>query len=208
MTSEAANMQSNQLDRSCGMPSLRVRLALPDILRSRNGIAAIEFAIVMPVFLFLFIGIVDLGMMLVEDYRLDQAVAAGSEYAAISASSVNSTSGAALASTIATTVENANGSAWANDTVVVNDGPSETITSGTATTGGTASNANNCYCPTGSPPNWTWGSAMTCGASCTGGGTAGKFVTITATANYTPILLSYHLVNIATLRQSAVVETQ
>jgi hypothetical protein len=49
---------------------------------------------------------------------------------------------------------------------------------------------------------------MTCGASCSGSGTAGKFVTITATAAYTPLLNLYTFINNGTLRQSAVVETQ
>jgi Flp pilus assembly protein TadG len=186
----------------------QLRFALAELWRSRSAIAAIEFAFLMPVFLILFVGIVDMGMMLVQDYRLDQAVAAGEEYAAINAASVNSTSGATLASSIATTVESANGNAWANDTVVVNNGPSVTVTSGSATAAGTASNADSCYCPTGSPPNWTWGSAMTCGASCSGSGTAGKFVTITATASYTPLLNLYNFIHNGTLRQSALVETQ
>ena len=49
---------------------------------------------------------------------------------------------------------------------------------------------------------------MTCGASCSGSATAGKFVTITATATYTPFLTLYHFIGNGTLRQSAVVETQ
>jgi Flp pilus assembly protein TadG len=182
--------------------------ALAAMWRSCSAIAAIEFAFLMPVFLVMFVGIVDLGMMLVQDYRLDQAVAAGAEYAAINASSVNSTSGGTLASNIATAVASANGSAWANDTVVVNNGPAVTVTAGTAAASGTASNADSCYCPTGSPPNWTWGSSATCGANCAGTGKAGKFVTITATSSYTPLLALYHFINSGTLRQSAVVETQ
>jgi Flp pilus assembly protein TadG len=185
-----------------------MRRMFVDIWRSHSALAAIEFAIIMPVFLMLLVGVVDLGMMLFEDYKLDQAVAAGSEYASVNPSSVNSTGGAALASSIATTVESANGSGWANDVVTVNNGPTVTVTSGSAATSGTASNADSCYCPTGSPPNWTWGSAMTCGASCSGSGTAGKFVTITATASYTPLLSIYNFISSGTLRQSAVIETQ
>jgi Flp pilus assembly protein TadG len=185
-----------------------LRARLVSLCRTQDAIAAIEFAFVMPVFLILLIGVVDFGMALVDDYRLDQAVAAGAEYAAVNAGDVNSTSGATLASDIATAVEDANGTASANDVVVVNDGPTETITSGTGTASGTASNANNCYCPTGSPPNWTWGSSATCGSSCTGGGLAGKFVTITATAAYTPLIGFYNLIGTSTLQQSAVVETQ
>jgi len=184
------------------------RRGLRALWRSKGAIAAVEFAIIMPVFLTLFMGVVDLGMMLLQEYKLDQAVAAGAEYAAVNPSSVNSTSGASLASSIATAVESANGSAWANDVVVVNNGPTVTVTNGTSTSSGTSTNANNCYCPTGSPPNWTWGSSMTCGASCSGGGSAGKFVTITATASYTPLITIYHFISSSTLRQSATVETQ
>src|SRR5579862_6509612 len=131
---------------------------LTSLLRARDAIAAIEFAFMTPVFLAVFVGMVDLGMMLFQDYQLDQAVAAGEQYAVVNASSVNSTSGATLANNIASAVENANGSGWAGDVVVVNNGPSDAISNGQSTTGGTASNADSCYCPTGSPPTWTWGS--------------------------------------------------
>lgn len=201
-------MRSKTHKQDVGRRLLRGGTAIVELWRSCRATAAIEFAFLMPVFLIMFVGIVDLGMMLVQDYRLDQAVAAGAEYAAIHGTSVSSTGGATLATNIATTVASANGSGWANDTVVVNNGPSVTVTSGSSSSAGTASNADSCYCPTGSPPSWTWGSAMTCGASCAGGGTAGKFVTITATSSYTPILSIYHVINNGTLRQSAVVETQ
>lgn len=175
---------------------------------ANSGIAAIEFAFIVPVFLILFMGAVDMGQMLYDYYQLDQAVAAGAEYAVVNASEVNSTSGATLANSIATLIESENGSAWANDTVVVNDGPSATATSGTITTGGTASNANSCYCPTGSPPNWTWGSASTCSSACSGSGQSGKFVTVTASYAYKPIVTIYSFLNNTTLTQSAAVQTQ
>jgi len=89
-----------------------------------EGLAAIEFALVVPVFLLILVGAVDLGGMLYTSYQLETAVAAGAEYAALNGSNVNSTSGATLASSIAGVVENANGATWANDSVVVNDGPS------------------------------------------------------------------------------------
>ena len=91
-------------------PSRRGRpsgLRLTDLWRSRSAVAAIEFAFLMPIFLVLFVGIIDVGMMLVQDYKLDQAVAAGQEYAAINAASVTAANGATLASNIATTVESA-----------------------------------------------------------------------------------------------------
>jgi len=188
-----------------------IKSAMPSIktfLSRDEGLAAIEFAMLVPVYLLILVGAVDMGGMLYTTYQLEQAVAAGADYAAVNSSNVNSTNGATLASSIATIIENANGSAWANDTIVVNNGPSETVTGGSGSAGGTASNANSCYCPTGSPPTWSWGSAVTCGSACTGGGQAGKFVTITASVAYTPLLTTYGLIPNNTITQSATVEVQ
>jgi Flp pilus assembly protein TadG len=183
---------------------LRARMAR----RANGGIAAVEFAIIVPIFLMLFMGVIDVGQMLYAYYQLDQAVAAGAQYAALNAANVTSTNGAALATSIATIVENANGTAWTNDTVVVNNGPTVTVTNGSAASSGTASNANSCYCPTGSPPSWTWGTAMSCGASCPSSGQSGKYVTVTANYSYTPILALYTFIHSGTLTQSAAVETR
>jgi Flp pilus assembly protein TadG len=175
---------------------------------NNSGIAAVEFAILTPIFLILLMGATDLGQMLVNEYQLDQCVAAGAEYAALNAANVTSTNGAALASSIATVIESANGSAWANDTVVVNNGPTATATSGTVASSGTASNADNYYCLTGSSPTWSWGTGYTSQVSCAGGGTAGKFVTITASYPYVPILKFYGFITNTTLTQSSVVQVQ
>lgn len=178
--------------------------------RANAGMAAIEFAVIVPVFLVLLMGGVDMGQMLFAYYKLDQAVASGSQYAVLNAGEVNSTSGATLATNIATVVESANGSAWANDTVVVNNGPSATATNGGITMGGTASNADSCYCPSGSPGSWSFGNAKNCNASCDGGGnaTTGKYVTITATYAYSPMIKIFSFLNNTTLSQSAMVQTQ
>jgi Flp pilus assembly protein TadG len=163
--------------------------------RSNAGVAAIEFAIIVPVFLIIFVGAVDLGRVMYTAYQLDSAVAAGAEYAAVHPTSVSSTGGASLASSVATVVENANGSGWAQN--------------GVLTAGGTAANADKCYCPTGTGPNWSWGNAVTCGAACPNGSTiAGKFVTVTASVSYSPFLTDYGLVTNGTLTQSALAETQ
>lgn len=172
------------------------------------GIAAVEFAFLVPVFLILMMGMIDMGQLLYDYYQLDQAVAAGAQYAVLNAANVTSARGAAIANSVATAVENANGTSWANDTVVVNNGPTASYSGGTLTTGGTASNADDFYCLTGSAPTWTWGTAYTTQASCTGSGTAGKFVTITASYAYAPLLNFYTFIGNMTLTQSAAVQVE
>ena len=132
--------------------------------------------------------------MLYTRFRLNSAVSAASNYVVVNACNVNSTGGATLASNAATIVQSSQGSSWANASVVVNNGPTSTINNGTATAGGTAANADSCYCPT-----------FTGGVDHLGhrrhlrrglrrvGPKAGKFVTITASRDlYAAVLHLRH----------------
>ena len=176
-------------------------------LANNKGIAAVEFALLMPVFGLILAGIADVGGVLLTRFRLDAAVSAGANYAMVNAASVSSTSGATLASSISTVVANNAGSTWGDDAIVVNNGPSQTITGGASTSGGSAANADSCYCPTISP-SFAWGAAVTCASACSGGGIAGKFVTITATRTYTPMFSGYGLVTNNTISVTTSVQTQ
>ena len=177
----------------------------------RAGVAAVEFALVTPIFCLLLAGIVDLGGALYTKFKLDAAVTAGANFAQINAGNVSSTNGQTLANNIATIVETSQGSGWADDGVIVNNGPSTSVTSGgTPATSGTAANADVCYCPTGTPGAFTWGSSVTCGSPCPGVNTgyAGKFVTITASHQYAPIFSTYGIVQNDTISASAAVQVQ
>ena len=177
-------------------------------VRDEGGVAALEFALIAPTLCLLLAGVADFGGALYTKFKLDAAVAAGANYAQVNAANVNSTSGASLATNIAAIVENAEGSNSANNVIVVNNGPSVTDSSGSSSSSGTPTSANSCYCPTGTTTSLTWGGAATCGSTCAGGGVAGKFVTVTATATYTPIFTSYGLIQNDTITASATVETQ
>lgn len=181
--------------------------ALRAALGNKDGVAAVEFAVLAPIFGLVFAGMADLGGVLYTQFRLNAAVSAGANYALINAASVSSTSGPNLANTIAAVVENNTGSNWANDTVVINDGPTTTITGGAAAASGTPANADSCYCPTLSS-TVAWGAAATCGSACSGGGLAGKFVTISATRTYQPLFSNYGIVQNDQITVSTSVETQ
>lgn len=180
--------------------------ALTDV----NGVAAVEFALVAPWFGLILAGAIDLGGMLYTKYGLDAAVSAGANYAVVSAASVNSTSGQSLANTIATVVTSSNSSNWANTTIIVNNGPTTSMSeTGTPVTGGTAANADSCYCPTLVGSSVSWGSAApACGGTCPNGSIAGKFVYISASRAYTPFFPSFGIVKNGTITTSAMVQAQ
>lgn len=157
--------------------------------QERDGVAAIEFAIYGTVFLMIAAATVDIGLLLFTQSELDAAVSAGAQYAANSAALVSDPT---LNTNISDIVNDANGSGWATSTVNVNNGNDST----------------HCYCPTGTPGNWTWGSSVTCGSSCGGGGVGGQFVTITASRSVSPIFSSFGFVPSGTISRSALVETQ
>jgi Flp pilus assembly protein TadG len=174
------------------------------------GVVAVEFAIYGTLILTIFAGTMDIGLLMFVEFQIDSAVSAGAQYAAINAASVNSASGANLATATSNVVANANGTGWEDGAIVVNNGPPVTVTGGSAASSGTASNADNCYCPTGSPSSWSWGSSVTCGSSYyyTGGGVAGNFVTITASRSFTPVFPTFGFVQNGTISRSALVEAQ
>ncbi len=176
--------------------------------RHDDGIAALEFALLTPLFLIILAGVVDLGGVVSTRFRLDTAVAAASNYVLVNSTQVTSTAGATLASNLALIVTTSETSTAANATVVVNNGPTVTSSGGTNTPSGTAGNADLCYCPTGSPTSLTWGTSVTCGSACTGGGLAGKFVLVTATYTYSPVFANYDFVNNGVVNSGALVQTQ
>ncbi|HEY3908748.1 MAG TPA: TadE/TadG family type IV pilus assembly protein [Stellaceae bacterium] len=159
--------------------------------RENAGVAAIEFAIYGMVFLMIVAATVDLGLLLFTQSELDAAVSAGAEYAANSAALVASNP-SGLGTNISDIVDNANGTAWASSTVNVNN----------------SNDSTGCYCPTGTPENWNWGSAVTCGSACSGSGVAGQFVTITASITISPMFPAFGFVQNGTISRSALVETQ
>ncbi len=173
-----------------------------------SGTSAVEFALVTPIFLLLLGAVVDFGGAMYAKFNLNSAVSAAANYALNNASSVNATSGAALASGLSAFVASAHAANWASATVTVNNGSTATTTAGTTTTSGTASNATYWYCPTGSGAAFAWGAPVLSGSTCSSGVPAGQFVVISASATYAPIL--GFMVNILApaMSASAVVQVQ
>lgn len=175
----------------------------------RSAIAALEFALVAPLLSTLFIGSVDAAQVYSAELKLSAAIYAGTNYAIVNQANTTSTGGATLASAIASIVGNINGSGWASGTVVVNNGPTVTFAGGASTSSGTAANADNYYCLTGTPGAWTWGTPQTSNTTSCGTNqpTAGKFITISASYQVNPILLGLGFSN-GTITQQVAVQVQ
>lgn len=186
------------------------------LFRDSRCVAAVEFALISPTLIMAFAGTVDLGNAIYTRSKLEQALSVGANYALKNAGQVNATNGATLASTLALLVSKSNcptagcpSGGEANSTITINNGPAVTRTSGTSNAGGTAINADSCYCPTGSPGSWTWGSAVTCNNACNVGvSTAGKFVTISVSYTFTPFFTSYGFVSNGAMTVSGAIQTQ
>ena len=187
------------------------RSTLHRLLAAADGTAAVEFAIIAPILILLFAGVTDLGGAMLTRFRLDAAAASGANYAMVKATSVTSTGGSALAAAIAALARSDAGLNATDVTVVVNNGPSATVT-GTgsvvlaAISGAAALPADLCYCPGASP--FAWGSAVVCGATCAGGGTGGKFVRISLSRPYTALFSTYGLITGGAITGTAIVQTQ
>jgi len=190
----------------------RYRPSLRDLFSARHtaAIAALEFALVAPVFFLVFAGMTDLGHTMYLRIRLQAAVAAGANYALVNANKIDSTTtGRGIATMIATLVTDSNGGTPPDATVVLNHGWTVQVTNGTQSVSGTAANSDNFYCVTGSPPSWSWGTTVAqAGTACANGGTSGKFVTITASSSFTPLVSFEGFGPSGTITANAVVQAQ
>lgn len=153
---------------------------------------------------------IDIGLAVRTKFQLASGLAAASNYALANASSANSSSGATRPSSFASLIASANAANWANATVNVNNGPTASMSTGstTVTAGGTASGADSCYCPSGSESSITWGTAVTCGSSCsTSGPLAWKFIQLTASRAYTPMIMAAGVIS-SPITATSVVQVQ
>lgn len=189
---------------------MRLHLALKRLVRGRTGSSAVEFVGMAPVIGVLLFASVDLGNVLYTKFRLNTAVAAGSNYVLSRTSDISTATATSVAQTTATIVANTTASGFAVTIVNVNNGPTTTVTGGTpATTSPSAQDIpikqGRCYCPTSAS---TFGTNAACGAPCPGGGIAGRFVTINAKRAYAPLLSSYGATQDGYITVSNVVQTE
>ena len=164
-----------------------MKIALRSLLFDVKAIAATEFVLVMPVFIALLVASVDIGDAIRTKFKLTESVSSASAYVLANAADVDSDEGAQLASTTASLAASTYAANWANVQVVVNHGPQTSIASGVVSSSGTASNADNTYCPTGAGANLVWGDETT--STCASKAPPGKFVVITASRTFVPLFL-------------------
>lgn len=178
--------------------------------RETAGASAVEFALISPVLILILAGTVDIGASLKAKFDLSSAISAGSNYSLLGADKVNSTGGSTLAANIMAVVSSGLGSAGGSVQVVINNGSAVryNASTATATQSGTASNADLCYCPTVSGSTVTWGSSVTCSNACPSGGTAGKFVTISASRPFSPLFGGFGVVSSGNITVRAMVQPQ
>lgn len=176
--------------------------------KDRDGSAALEFAIVAPIFIAVLAVSLDLGMVVFARFQLESAVSGAANYAIVNASMVDATNGSTLASNIAQLIASQTTVGTATASVTVNDGVTAAYNTNMITIGGLASQASACYCPTGSADAITWGSQQSCGASCPTGELAGKYVRITMQQTYNPVFSSYGISNNGLISANALVRIQ
>ena len=178
-------------------------------LRDCSGVAAVEFALISPTIILILVGLIDLGGLLYTRFQLNASLSAAANYAMVNQASVSSTNGPSLASTLAGLISSGQTSNWADSSVTVNNGPTAGSSSGTVSTGGAASSADLCFCPSGTSASVTWNGGQTCGTTCAGGGYAGKFVLLSASHAYSPIFTGYGMLSqTGTMTVSSLVQVQ
>lgn len=143
---------------------------------SRDGVSTVEFALCSGILLTLCVGTIDFGIGLWQQMQVASAAQAGAQYAMLHPGATNSSISSAV--TGATSLSG----------ISVSSGYPQTT----------------CGCPTGTsatPTGMTMG--VTCGSTCSAGGTAQQYIVVQAQANYSMIMSWPGLSNPLTLTASS-----
>ncbi len=168
---------------------LRPRLArIGALAHDRKGVSAVEFGLAAPVFLAALSPVIDLGLAFSEQIRVNQAVEAGAQYAAINPY---------------------NGTTWASD--VQSAITNATSLSSDATFSPTVG-SQTCGCPNSTNTGIVtggYGTPPSCSTtpSCPDSSIPGYYVTISAQVTYTS-LMPYSIITNPTLSSTATVRIQ
>jgi Flp pilus assembly protein TadG len=151
------------------------------LARDRRGVSAVEFALAAPVFLAALSPVIDLGLAFSQQIRVNQAVEAGAQYAA---------------------VNQYNSGTWATNV-------SNAVTNATTLSVSPNVGSETCGCPNATNTAISNVGTPPCTQTCTTDGTtAGYYVTISAQATYTSVMPYSILGTSATLSSQAIVRIQ
>ncbi len=171
-------------------PCIRGVLALA---RDRKGAAAVEFALIAPVLLLILAGAIDIGQMMKIRSELNTSVSAGANRILLNGGGLSAGTAEAIASDVA--FISAADTPGVSVKVTVNNAFTVSMTGGAASASGTASVADQCFCPTSLGTAVEWSLPVSCGAACpTGDEYAVKFLEISVSRAYNAMFGGYGFV--------------
>lgn len=153
----------------------------------KSGVAALEFGLLLPVLAVLFVGIVDFSMVYHDELQLASTLAAGAQYAFAKG---QTESGTALTTDVSGFVTGMSAIPLVSVGATYNNG----------------GDAGSCYCVGGAPAAYS--GPVTCGGACPDGSTAGKYVTLSAGFDYTPMFAADQVFFSNPMMQSVTVRLQ
>lgn len=180
-----------------------------DILRhDTRGNAAIEFAVLAPIFILIMAVSSDIGALIFARFQLEAAISNSASYTIVHADQIDGTNDNQLAKNLALMIAGQYTSGDTSSSIIVNDGVQAAYDGATIKIDGTPGSTGACFCPTGTAVAFDWGSQQTCSSSCPDGANAGKYVVIAAKQSYAPLFSGYGIVNDGFIYASAVVQTK
>ncbi|OLP56786.1 hypothetical protein BJF92_11990 [Rhizobium rhizosphaerae] len=166
--------------------------SLARLARAREGIAAVEFAFIAPLFVLLMAGVSDVSLFIIKRMKADAAVSSAANQALTSGAGLTSSTADSTANLLAAILRAPDPGGTAR--ILINGSRQYDVTATTITASGPASAADECRCPTSSGGTITWGGAVSCTSTCASGAPAGKYVSIAYNRPYKTMFPNYGVI--------------
>ena len=176
----------------------------------QTGTAAVEFAILAPMFLIILAGIVNIGLALNWKIAAEARVSALSNFAIVSNLDFTDEQSALdfldqAKSLFSQSPIQPYSSEHENLTINVNNSIELKIAGGQASTNNSGSTLDECYCPTYSSSIVIWGNQFDCTEACPNGHTAAHYIEITAENEMPLAMITGQIFSIANIQFTSLV---
>lgn len=177
---------------------------LKRLVKEQAGSAGVEFTLIAPVFALLLAAVFEIGLVMRAQFALISSVSAAANHTLSLGDTIDGASAQNVAAIIAALAAGTDRSA----TVNLNNAVMAHFDHGNIAFLDSSGDISSCYCALRLDGAFSWGSAASCGAPCSDGSVAGRFVEISATVPFRPMLGLYGEFIDQTLQNSAVVRLQ
>jgi Flp pilus assembly pilin Flp len=155
---------------------LKIQRRATLFLKNEDGVSAIEFAILAPIFVLILIAIIEFGSAILIRLELNSRISSIANFLTISG--LNISNETAFENALIGLLDRNTAPFIREINLDVNNSVLVQSVAGAVNISGTGESISSCYCPSINDSGFTWGSGTPCNSQCSSGALSGRYIRV------------------------------